>query len=196
MMAIMLQELPAKTEYSMRAISAANTLSPAFGGADQRLSRKGSRFAIDVSIPALSAAGCGMGLIADLLRGETETLVLAIPEHLPAVAYGAPVANDVSTGSVLAVKGLTPGAVIRKGKFLSIILSGQRFVYMVTAEMTVPVGGLVSLSIWPMLRRPTADGAVIELAVPKIEGFIEPGQDWSINSLKAVGMSFTLKERD
>lgn len=195
-MAIILQGLPRQTRYSMRAISAANTLSPAFGGADQRLSRKGSRFAIDVSIPALSAAGCGMGLIADLLRGETETLVLAIPEHLPAVAYGAPVANDVSTGSVLAVKGLTPGAVIRKGKFLSIILSGQRFVYMVTAEMTVPAGGLVSLPIWPLLRRPTADGAVIELAAPKIEGFIEPGQDWSINSLKAVGMSFTLKERE
>ncbi|NWE54265.1 hypothetical protein [Brevundimonas sp. P7753] len=195
-MAILLQELPAKTNYSMRAISAANTLSPAFGGADQRLSRKGSRFAIDVSIPALSAAGCGMGLIADLLRGETETLVLEIPEHLPAVAYGAPAANGVSTGSVLAVKGLTPGAVIRKGKFLSIILSGQRFVHIVTAEMTVPAGGLVSLPIWPMLRRPTIDGAVIELAAPKIEGFIEPGQDWSINSLKAVGMSFTLKERE
>lgn len=195
-MTITLQGLPRATNYSMRAISAANTLSPAFGGADQRLSRKGSRFAIDVSIPALSAAGCGMGLIADLLRGETETLVLEIPEHLPAVAYGAPVANGVSTGSVLAVKGLTPGAVIRKGKFLSIILSGQRFVHIVTAEMTVPAGGLVSLPIWPMLRRPTIDGAVIELAAPKIEGFIEPGQDWSINSLKAVGMSFTLKERE
>lgn len=195
-MAIMLQELPAKTEYSMRAISAANTMSPAFGGADQRLSRKGSRFAIDVSIPALSAAGCGAGLVADLLRGETETLVLAIPEHLPAVAYGAPVANGVSTGSVLAVKGLTPGAVIRKGKFVSVILSGQRFVYMVTAQVTAPVGGLANLPIWPMLRRPTADGAVIELAEPKIEGFIEPGQDWSINSLKAVGMSFALKERE
>ena len=195
-MAIMLQGLPRATSYNMRAISAANTLSPAFGGADQRLSRKGSRFALDVTIPALSAAGCGMGLVVDLLRGETETLVLAIPEYLPAVDYGAPLANGVSTGSVLAVKGLTLGAVIRKGKFLSIILAGQRFVYMVTAEVAVPAGGLASLPIWPMLRRPTADGAVIELAAPKIEGFIEPGQDWSINSLKAVGMSFTIKERE
>src|SRR5690606_34521759 len=140
-----------------------------------RLSRKGSRFAIDVSIPALSAAGCGMGLIADLLRGETETLVLAIPEHLPAEDYGATVAHGVGTGSVLPVRGVKIGAVIRKGKFLSIILSGQRFVHIVTAEMTVPAGGLVSLPIWPMLRRPTADGAVIELTAPKIEGFIEPG---------------------
>lgn len=195
-MAIILQGLPRQTRYSMRAISAANTLSPAFGGADQRLGRKGSRFAIDVSIPALSAAGCGMGLIVDLLRGETETLVMTIPEHLPAVAYGAPVANGASTGSVLAVKGLTPGAVIRKGKFLSIILSGQRFVYMVTGEVTANGAGQASLPIWPMLRRPTADGAVVELAAPKIEGFIEPGQDWSITSLKAVGMSFALKERE
>ena len=195
-MAILLQGLPTKTDYNMRAISAANTMSPAFGGADQRLSRKGSRFALDVSIPALSAAGCGMGLIADLLRGETEALALAIPEHLPAVAYGAPLANGVSTGSVLAVKGLTAGAAVAKGKFLSIILSGQRFVYMVTGEVIANGVGQASLSIWPMLRRPTIDGAVIELAAPKIEGFIEPGQDWSINSLKAVGMGFTIKERE
>lgn len=195
-MAILLQELPTKTDYSMRAISAANTMSPAFGGPDQRLGRKGSRFAIDVSIPALSAAGCGVGLIADLLRGETEPLVMAIPEHLPAVAYGAPVANGVSTVSVLAVKGLTAGVVIRKGKFLSIILSGQRFVHIVTSETVANAAGQASLPIWPMMRRPTIDGAVVELAAPKIEGFIEPGQDWSINSLKAVGMSFTLKERE
>lgn len=195
-MTITLQGLPRATNYNMRAISAANTLSPAFGGADQRLSRKGSRYALDVSIPALSAAGCGMGLVVDLLRGETEPLVLAIPEYLPAVDYGASLANGASTGSVLAVKGLTPGAVIRKGKFLSIILSGQRFVYMVTTETTANGSGQVNLSIWPMLRRPTIDGAVIELAEPKIEGFIEPGQDWSINSLKAVGMSFTIKERE
>ncbi|HEY1071509.1 hypothetical protein [Brevundimonas sp.] len=195
-MGVLLQGLPRSTQYNMRAISAANTMSPAFAGADQRLSRKGSRFALDVSIPALSAAGCGMGLIADLLRGETEPLVLAIPEHLPTVAYGAPVSNGVVAGSVLPARGLEPGVVIRKGKFLSVILGGQRFVHIVTAEATANGIGQANLSIWPMLRRPTIDGAVIELAEPKIEGFVEPGQDWSINSLKAVGLSFSLKERE
>jgi len=195
-MAVILQGLPRQTRYSMRAVSAANTMSPAFGGADQRLSRKGSRFAIDVAIPALSAAGCGIGLIADLLRGETEVLALAIPEHLPAVDYGAPIANGVVAGSVLPVRGVTPGAVIRKGKFLSIIVSGQRFVHMVTGEVAANGAGQASLSIWPMLRRPTVDGAVVELAQPLIEGFIEPGQEWSINSLKAVGMTFALRERE
>lgn len=195
-MAIMLQGLPRTAAYTMRGISAANMLSPAFGGADQRLSRKGSRFALDVTIPALSAAGCGVELVADLLQGEAETVVLAIPEYLPAVAYGSPLAVGVTSGSVLPVKGLVAGASIRKGKFFSIILSGQRFVYMVTASTVANGSGQASVPIWPMLRRPTVADAVIELAAPKIEGFVDPGQEWSISSLRALGLSFTIKERE
>lgn len=195
-MRITLQKLPRQTQYTMRAVSAANTMSPAFGGPDQRLSRKGSRFAIDISIPALSAACCGMGLIADLLRGETEPLVISIPEHLPTTPYGSPVANGASMGSLLPVRGLTPAVAIRKGKFLSIVLGGQRFVYIVTADTIANGLGLASLPVWPMLRRPTPDGALVELAEPKLEGFVEPGQDWTISSLKAVGMAFVIKERE
>lgn len=195
-MSITLQTLPRATIYSMRAISAANTLSPAFGGAVQRLARKGARFALDVSVPAISAGACGMGLVTDLLRGETETLVAAIPEALPVVAYGAPLVNGVVAGSVLPVDGLPVGALVRKGKFLSIILSGQRFVHIVTADTTAGGTGAASLPIWPMLRRPTIDNAVVELATPMIEGFVAAGQDWSRSRLAAIGLSFTIEERE
>lgn len=195
-MSILLQTLPRGTAYSMRSISAANTLKPAFGGALQRIGRKGSHFAIDVSVPALSAQGCGMGLIADLLRGETEPLVLAIPEYLPAQTYGSPLANGVSTGSTLSIKGLTASVPLRKGKFLSIVQGGQRFVYMITADAVASAGGVASVPIWPMLRRPTATNEVIELAAPKIEGFVGAGQEWSIARIKSVGMSFSIEERE
>lgn len=195
-MAIQLMQLPRSAQYTMRAISAANELSPAFGGADQRIARKGSRYALDVTIPALSAKSCGMGLIADLLRGETEPLLIAIPEHIPAADYGTPVVVGSVGGNSLPVSGLPAGQVVPKGKFLSVVLAGQRYVHMVTEAATASGSGTASLKIWPMLRRPTINGAVVELAAPKIEGFIETGQSWTINSLKAVGMSFALKERD
>lgn len=195
-MAITLGTLPRLTAYAMRAISAANDLQPVFGGPTQRLARKGSRFALDVKVPAMSAAGCGIGLIADLLRGETETIVLPVPDYVPAVSYGTPLVNGGGVvGSTLPVDGLPNGCVIAKGKFLSVILGGQRYVHIVTAQTTANGSGQASLPIWPMLRTPTVDNAVVELAAPKIEGFVRPGQEWSISRLRAVGVEFTVAER-
>lgn len=195
-MAIELMSLPRSTQYTMRAVSAASDMTPAFGGADQRIARKGSRFALDISIPALSAKSCGMALLADLLRGETEPLAVAVPEHIPPADYGTPVVVGVVAGSVLPVSGLPAGRMVPKGKFLSVVLAGQRYVHMVTEAATATSGGSASLKLWPMLRRPTINGASVELAAPKIEGFVEPGQDWTVGSLPAVGMSFSIKERD
>lgn len=194
-MTITLQDLPRSTNYSMRAISAANTLSPAFGGPIQRIARKGGRWALDVRVPALAAAGCGMALIADLVRGESETLALVIPEYFPAHPYGAPVCDGVSGGTALLAKGLTPSALVRKGKFLSVIIGGRRYVHLVTSTTTADSSGEATLPIWPPLRLPTVDGDVIELSQPKIEGFVQPGQEWSISRLAAVGADFTIEER-
>jgi hypothetical protein len=180
----------------MRLISAANTLTPAFGGAVQRLARKGSRFALDITVPALKQAGCGMSLITDLTLGEVETIVAAIPEGRAAADYGAPlVVGAGHAGTSLPIDGLLADVVVPKGKFLSIIMAGRRYVHLVTAEATASAGGEATLAIWPMLRRPPADNDVVELATPMIEGFIEPGQGWSISRLDAVGVSFTIEER-
>lgn len=181
----------------MRAISAANTLSPAFGGSLQRIGRKGSRFALDVSIPAMAAKSCGIELIADLLRGETETLVAPVPDYTPATTWGSPLVNGYSlAGSSLPIDGLPASRAVPKGKFLSLIIDGQRFVHMVTAAATASTGGGATLAIWPALRKSPANNAVVELLAPKIEGFIQPGQEWSTRRIGAVGMSFTIEERE
>lgn len=182
----------------MRAVSAANTLSPAFGGPDQRLGRMGSRWSLSVSIPALAWAGCGREVVADLVRGETEMIIARIPEPgVPVEDYGAPVVNSSSAaGLILPVRGLLASKLVRKGKFLTIITGGQRFVHIVTADATMNGSGVGSLSIWPMLRRQPSNGAVIELAEPKIEGFIEPGQEFAPKTIGAVSMQFTIKERE
>ena len=195
-MTLSLQTLPRATEYGMRAISAANTLNPAFGGPIQRIGRKGSRFALDVSVPALAQRCAGVELVADLVRGETEMVALPVPEDMPAEPYGTVlVAGGAQAGSTLSVDGLTPGVVVRKGKFFSVSVSGQRYVYIVTAETVADALGAADLPIWPMLRASPADNAAVELSTPMIEGFVQPGQEWSISRLKAIGLRFTIEER-
>lgn len=196
-MSISLQALPRNTNYSMRLISAANTLTPAFGGSRQRIGRKGSHFALDVQVSALPQSQCGMALIADLIQGETQPITLPIPEGRAETDYGAPkVVGAGHAGTALPVDGLLANQAVPKGKLLSIIMNDQRFVHMVTASVTANSSGAVTLPIWPMLRRPPPDNAVVELAVPKIEGFIGAGQEWSISRLKSVGAAFTIEERE
>lgn len=195
-MTITLGTLPRLTQYAMRVVSAANDMAPAFGGNTQRLARKGTRFGIDVTVPPLPQAGCGMSLITDLVQGETEVVAFNIPEGFASQPYGSPLVKGAGqAGSLLVIDGLTPGVVIPKGKFFSIIISGQRYVYLVRAATVANGSGEVSLPIWPMLRKSPTDNAVVELSAPKIEGYVPTGQEWSISSLKSVGLSFTVTER-
>lgn len=195
-MAITLQVLPSTTTYTLREVAAGNILRPAFGGPLQPLTRKGDHWAIDVTVPAIDARSCGMGLFADLTRGKREALVLAVPDRMAAQSYGAPVCDGVATGDTIPVRGLTPGVVIPKGKWMSLVLNGQRYLYLVAAAATANGTGRASVQVTSLLRRPTIDGAVVELASPKIEGFVPPNQTASIGSLPAVGLQFSLEERD
>lgn len=196
-MAITLQRLPRSTVYSMRAISAANDLTPAFGGSVQRMARKGSRWAIDVSIPALAIQRCGMSLIADLVRGESELIRMRLPDGITPSPYGSPLVSGAGqSGTSLVTDNWTPNVVLRKGKFFSAEVGGQSFVYMVTDETVASNIGAATVPIWPMIRAPIADNAAVNIAEPMIEGFIQPGQDWSISNMRAVGLSFTIEERE
>lgn len=180
----------------MREVAAGNILRPTFGGPLQPLTRKGDHWAVDVTIPALDARGCGMGLFADLTRGKREPLVLRVPDYMEARPYGPPVCNGVSTGDTIAIRGLTPAVVIPKGKWLSLILNGQRYLYLVAADALANGSGIASVQVTSLLRRPTIDGAVVELAEPKIEGYVAPNQSADIGTLPAVGLQFSLEERD
>lgn len=195
-MAITLQVLPSTTTYTLREVAAGNILRPAFGGPLQPLTRKGDHWAVDVTIPALDARECGMELFADLTRGKREALVLRVPEYMEDRPYGSPVCNSVSTGDTLSIRGLTPSVVIPKGKWLSLILNGQRYLYLVAAEAVANGSGVASVQVTSLLRRPTIDGAVVELAEPKIEGYVAPNQAADIGTLPAVGLQFSLEERD
>ncbi len=194
---IELPACPPIKEAVPRYVSFAVDQAPTLGGTDSRVSRMGDRWAIDVETYPAEYAGHGMAFLSKLVRGLTETVVLAFPE--PGVkrrSYGAPVvASAGASGTSLPVSGLIPGDVIREGKFFSLVIAGQRYLHQVTADVTA-TAGTVNLPIFPMLRRQPPVGAVLELEAPKIEGFVQGNeQAWNTSRSKYLPFRFTIKER-
>lgn len=199
-MVITLPALPRNTQYNMRIVPAgAGMLSPTFGGPDTPLDRMGDKWALDVSVPSIRWAGCGMALAADLVRGRRVLLGLTIPEPgVTQTGFGTPkIMGGGQSGSAIDVDGLDGGAVVPKGKFIEIQTGGYSYVHMVTAEATADGSGEIEgLEIWPMLRASPADNAAVVMAYPRIWGFREePGIDFSLRRIGSAGTQFTLRER-
>ena len=196
MAAVVLPTLPRLIETTVREISRDRALEPSFGGDETLVRRIGTRHEIEVRVPAVASAGCGPALVAALTLGKFDGAVMPIPEpKLPAVAYGTPLVNGGGQiGSSLVVDGLTPGVVIAAGKWLSITISGRRYAYFTTAQVTASGGGAATLQIYPMIRRSPADNAVVELAEPKIEGRVILS-DRDVRRIGALGFTFTIRER-
>lgn len=171
---------------------------PILGGPQSKVLRMGDRWAIDVETYPAEYAEHGMKYLSRLVRGLKETVRLAFPE--PGVkprSYGAPVvASAGSAGTLLPVSGLIPGDVIREGKFFSMIIGGQSYLYQVAvADVTVGSGGTAALQIEPMLRRQPPAGTALDFE-PKIEGFVQGNeQAWNTSRSKYLPFRFTIKER-
>lgn len=177
-------------------VSFAVDQTPTLGGPQSRISRLGDRWAISVETFPIQYANHGMKYLSRLVRGMVDTVLLAFPE--PGVvkrSYGAPVvASAGSAGLTLPVSGLTPGVVIPEGKFFSLVIANQRYLYQVTADVTA-TAGTVNLPIYPMLRRQPPAGAVVELEAPMIEGFVQDNkQSWEVSRSKFLPFSFAIQE--
>lgn len=201
-MSLMLPALPRTTQYTVRKQSFGRDHTPVLGGPVLRLAGLGTRWAFDVSIPALAAAACGASLTMDLERGETETVVMVIPEPgTERASFGSSVRVNGAgqLGMTLNVDGLPANKAVPKGKWLSLLIGGQRFAYRTTAAVVANASGSVALPIFPMLRRQPVNDDVVELAEPKIEGFVAMDIEHSLRAIGttgAVGIDFTISERE
>ncbi|QBX38675.1 hypothetical protein E4M02_11170 [Brevundimonas sp. S30B] len=191
--------LPRRTRVTIREVSRARSLAPSFGGGpESMIQRLGTRSAMSIDIPPVSSGACGPALIADLLRARTEGALVRIPEpKLPEKDYGTSlIAGSGQTGSNLVVGGVPAGTVVPKGKWLSVIIAGRRYAYVITAAATSDGGALVTLPIWPMIRRSPPHLAVVELAAPKMEGFVQGVVERDVQSIGAISVAFTITERE
>ncbi len=196
---IQLPTCPPIKEGVPRYVSFGADQTPTLGGPQSRILRMGDRWAIDVETYPAKYAEHGMAYLSRLVRGLKDTVLLAFPE--PGVtprSYGAPVvASAGAAGTFLPVSGLIPGDVIKEGKFLSVVVGGQRYLYQAAVgDVTVSGGGTATLQVEPMLRAQPAAGALVEIERPKIEGFVQGNeQAWAVSRSKYLPFRFTIMER-
>lgn len=196
---VMLPDPTRETEIEVMEMSWARDMQPTLGGETQRQDRLGTRHSIRYDIPVKRYAWCGAGLASDLALGRTgEGAAIAIPEPgIPAVSYGAPKVNgSPQVGSQLSIKGLNPGITIKKGKWLSLISNGRHYAYFTThGDVLVPQSGIVTLNIYPMIRRSAADNSEVRLAKPLIQGLIKDPVQRKIVRRVGIGLSFVIEEQ-
>lgn len=185
---------PAPAKMAVAMVSAKNTLTPAFGGAEQELLRKGTRYALTFSMPVMTYV---QSMEWDDLMAEGDTVLMRVFQPGLVIANpGTPLVKGAGqAGTSLVIDGLPNGYVIRKGQFLSVVSAGQRFLYRAKASAT-SVAGTATVPLRTMLRRPPNDNDVVEIAQPMIEGFVRDLGEWSVGVDRLVGLQFTVRERE
>ncbi|WP_433910373.1 hypothetical protein [Sphingomonas yabuuchiae] len=144
------------------------------GGGYQRLNRLGNRFALDITYPRLKPEPDGRILIARLRRAKTEGALFPVPQPgLDIGNPGNPVINGGNqAGNVLVLRGFAGGYILREGQFFSVIHGGRRYLHNAAGDFVASPGGVMTITLDPMLRIVTTDGAVVEVGKPYIEGIV------------------------
>ncbi|CAM3282655.1 MULTISPECIES: hypothetical protein [Sphingomonas] len=195
-MSIALPLSPSPSSSTPSYLDYGGTLRPIFGGAMQKLTRLGDRFAIEVTLPPLPYAETGMLWIARLIRAQRDGAIFPWPQpDFDTGAPGSPVVNGSGqSGSAINLRGLANGYTVKEGQFFSIIHGGRRYLEQAAATATV-ANGQLSLPITPMLRISPQNGAVVEIAKPMIEGLLDgDARSWSVDLARTVGLTFTITE--
>lgn len=162
---------------------------PSSGAAETRVNRPGSRMQVTLTFPPMRQE-IALRVLPRLKRAVREGLRVRWP--LVGVSQGLPgnpvVDGVVGAGTTLPVRGLTPGYVAKAGYVLHIeeAATGARCWHEVQTTVVADGAGEAVLSIEPPLRVPFADGDVIELARPTIEGRLidAPGSELNVNHLR------------
>lgn len=196
MAALILPTEPPPAEMSIGIVRTSNDLSPAFAGADQELRRKGSRYALTFTMPSMSYVE---SMAWDDLTAEGDTVVMRVEQ--PGLEIGNPGAAPLvkgagQAGALLSIDGLTPGYIIRKGQFFTVVTGGQRFLYRAASAAVANGGGEALVALRTMLRRSPADNDVVKILVPEIEGFVRDLGGVTVGLDHEVALRFTVRERE
>ncbi len=178
-------------------VSARADLSPAFGGDESRIARLGSKWQMRFQLAAMTYADA---LAWTDLETETDTVLLPVPQPGKSLGSpGTPVVDGASQlGSTLNVRGCSAAYSVFKGQWVSIVISSRRYLYRVTADATADGLGDIALPLRPLIRVAPADGDTVEIASPKIEGYVRdlPANAFDTNEAGHVpGLSFSIRER-
>lgn len=196
-MSIALPSSPLPATATPRPLDFGAWQSPPGGGDAQRIERSGSRFALDITTPHLRPEPDSRIWVSRLLQGISDTVVFPFPQ--PGLTIGNPgfpvVDGGSQAGQTLLMRGFIPGYTMREGQVHSIIIAGQRYLYVALADRVADGAGKLALPIWPPIRVSPANGATCEVAAPMIEGALT-GQEkgWTLARAQTRGLTFTITE--
>ena len=174
-------------------------LTPATGAKILRVDRAGSRFAIAVQYPKMTADEARV-FISRLLRAKNEGV--RIPYPLQGVGQGNPgtvlVDGANQEGTRLKLRAVSRGYRFKEGFWLSIEDgSGQHYLHNCAQNFGVGDDEVADIAIWPPLRVPFDDGNRVHIAKPMIEG-VMTGSNWSwgVPLDKLPELEFTITEAE
>lgn len=171
-------------------------LRPDLGGPLQRVDRQGSRYRVALTFPVFSDPGHARVVVSRLVRAKRMGLRCEFPlvERQPLV--DGLVSGGGQSGTTLLVRGLTPGAVVREGFWMSIeAANGQHYLHNTAGEVIVDADGRAALPLSEMLRAPFVDGARVHLVRPMIEGLVDGSeQAWQVSVENYVSIEVTIEE--
>ena len=168
------------------------------GASALRINRPGSHWAFELTFPPMRPE-LSRRFSARLLRAKREGLRIKLPllgEHqgIP----GAPVVDGAGqAGTSLAVRGLTPGYVAKEGFWFHIVraATGKQYLHKVFGTAITGADGKAVMQIEPALRVPFADGDMIELAAPEVEGFVDGDSwGWEVPVNRLIALAVTVEE--
>jgi len=173
-------------------------LVPALGGPVQRIERPGSRWALRVETPPMPVEPDGRRWSARIARAKRAGALIEIPQPGLTIGNpGAPVVNgSFASGRLIQLGGLAPGYLLREGQWLSFIVGGRRYVDQIVSDVSASAGGIAAIAIQNLLRVPLAGGEQVEVASPKIEGWLEDNFSFPIDVARMTSFGFTITEAE
>jgi hypothetical protein len=199
-MPIILPTKPAMASQTMTLVANSVDLKPSLGGPTQRITRPGSRWQCDVSLPPMAYADA-MAWLACLNRASTQMVRLALPQpDLTGLGAGnVAVLGANQTGTSLSVTGGIPLYDYRAGQFISLYdaSNDRAYLHQLTDKLRLSAAGAGVLSLYPMLRTPPVAASKLIQNPPIMDGFIvNPSVGWTVDATRTIGLSFSVIEAE
>lgn len=171
-------------------------LTPALGGPVQRIDRLGTRWSVAVETPPMEMEPDGRKWSALITRAKKQGALIAYPlgDFNPG-APGAPVvAAATQSGTSVSLSGLTSNYAVRAGQPVSIVHLGRRYFDFVSEQVIAGAAGTATIVLQNLLRTPLSAGDVVELAKPKLEGWIDGVLTWPHDLSGVTAFTFSVSE--
>lgn len=166
--------------------------------ASVRVDRPGNRHRLTMSWPREQMVpGQREAFTATLKRGKREGVQINVPLTTAQGTPGTPLVNGAGqSGTTLNLRGLTPGYVVARDYWFTILRSdGVAYLHSVYANVTANGSGLATVQIEPALRFPFPDGATVLMQTPYVQGFLAGETfSYSIEEVKMTPISITIEE--